>query len=198
MCAPALSAPQHVPALEGGPARRWAEHEALLECARVLLDGDERVAAAWLFGSRGRGDTDALSDIDLMVVVHDAHLEAVQQEWRALVARLGAPLLLRNLPRNAPPGGAYVLALYPGETGPLHVDWYWRGLSGAARPPATRAVVERAGVAIPHERHLCHEMGALLPHIGALRPDAGVLVPDAPREILRFIGWIERVMASGA
>ena len=32
----------------------------------------------------------------------------------------------------------------------------------------------------------------------ALRPDAGVLVPDAPREILRFIGWIERVMANGA
>src|SRR5829696_2689027 len=94
---------------------RRAEHDALLEQALALLEADDRVAAAWLFGSRGRGDADALSDIDLVVVAHDAHLEALKEERRELVARLGAPLLIQDLPRNAPPGGAYLLVLYPGE-----------------------------------------------------------------------------------
>lgn len=130
---------------------RRAEHDALLERARALLEADDRVAAAWLFGSRGRGDADALSDIDLVVVAHDAHLEAFKEERRELVSRLGAPLLIQDLPRNAPPGGAYLLVLYSGETGPLHVDWYWRGRSGAAVPHDARLVLERPSVSIPRQ-----------------------------------------------
>lgn len=130
---------------------RRAEHEAILERALDLLGADDRVAAAWLFGSRGRGEADALSDIDLVVVAHDAYLEALKEERRELVARLGAPLLVQDLPRNAPPGGAYLLVLYLGETGPLHVDWYWRGLSGAAVPHDARLVIERPCVLIPRQ-----------------------------------------------
>ncbi len=132
-------------------AARRAEHDALLERAIALLEPDERVAGAWLFGSRGRGDADALSDVDLVVVAHDEHLEALKEERRELVSRLGAPLLIQDLPRNAPPGGAYLLVLYPGQTGPLHADWYWRGLSGATVPHDARLVLERPSVAIARQ-----------------------------------------------
>jgi len=132
-------------------ALRQAEHDLLLEGARVLLECDGRVAAAWLIGSRGRGDADALSDIDLVVVAHDEHLESMKEERRALVGRLGAPLLVQDLPRNAPPGGAYLLVLYPGETGPLHIDWYWRGLTGAAVPHDARLLFERSPVSMPRQ-----------------------------------------------
>ncbi|HEV2124267.1 MAG TPA: nucleotidyltransferase domain-containing protein [Chloroflexota bacterium] len=132
-------------------ARRGAEHDALLERVRALLESDDRVAAAWLFGSRGRGDADALSDVDLVVVAHEEHLEALKRERRDIVARLGAPLLIQDLPSNAPPGGAYLLVLYPGETGPLHMDWYWRGLSGAVVPHDACLLIRRSGVTVPRE-----------------------------------------------
>jgi hypothetical protein len=116
-----------------------------------LLEADPRVATAWLVGSRGRGDADALSDIDLVVVAHDASLAELVGERRELVARLSPPLLIQDLPRNAPPGGAYLLVLYPGATGPLHVDWYWRAVSGATLPYDARPIVERPGVSLPRE-----------------------------------------------
>jgi predicted nucleotidyltransferase len=116
-----------------------------------MLEADARVAAAWLVGSRGRGDADALSDIDLVVVAHDAYLAELVSERRELVARLSPPLLIQDLPRNAPPGGAYLLVLYAGETGPLHVDWYWRAISGATLPYDARLIVERPGVSVPRQ-----------------------------------------------
>ena len=44
-----------------------AEREAWLAETIVQLEADERVDAAWLFGSLGRGDADELSDVDLFV-----------------------------------------------------------------------------------------------------------------------------------
>ena len=46
---------------------RAAERDALLARAVERLQADARVGAAWLFGSLGRGEEDALSDLDLWV-----------------------------------------------------------------------------------------------------------------------------------
>ncbi len=43
---------------------RRTEHKALLQRVVGVLQKDERVVAAWLFGSRGRQTPDELSDTD--------------------------------------------------------------------------------------------------------------------------------------
>ena len=48
---------------------RQEERTRLLQRIRVATDKDARIGAAWLQGSCARGDTDALSDLDLTVVV---------------------------------------------------------------------------------------------------------------------------------
>src|SRR5262245_21882478 len=95
---------------------------ALLELRRAerdaLLEQDPRVVAAWLFGSLGLGAGDALSELDLFVVIADEHLEAVIEARDAFIAQLGTPVQVLEAPQNAPPRGAYAMALYSGEDGP--------------------------------------------------------------------------------
>ncbi len=51
------------PAVEGGPS-----DERLVSALVSVLGGDERVAAAWVFGSRARGDAGPGSDLDVAVL----------------------------------------------------------------------------------------------------------------------------------
>ncbi len=128
---------------------RRDERAALLQRAITLLQGDERVVAAWLIGSEGRGEADELSDIDLWVVVADEHIDVVKAQRREIVARLGAPVLVLTVdaPPAAPPSGAYLLALYPGQAGALHVDWRWQPRSGATLPrQQARVLFDRVGL----------------------------------------------------
>jgi hypothetical protein len=80
--------------------------------------------------------------------VRDADVAAVLAERRAFVARPGSPLLVQDLPRNAPPGGAYLLVLYPGGAGPVHVDWYLRPYAGAVVPHDARLLFDRVGLPV--------------------------------------------------
>lgn len=120
--------------IESRVQARQSEQEVLLQQVIRLLLADERIVAAWLFGSRGRGNADVLSDLDLWVVVKDEVIEAVCSERQAYVARIGEPLLLLEAEQNAPQGGAYVMALYPGQEGVQQVDWYWQKQSDASLP----------------------------------------------------------------
>ena len=52
-----------------------AEHEALLGELRAVLAADPRVRSLWLSGSLGRGEGDAWSDIDALLVVADDALD---------------------------------------------------------------------------------------------------------------------------
>ena len=123
-------------------ARRGAR-DALLARAVAELEEDDRVVAAWLAGSLGRGDADDLSDLDLWVIVLDEHGEAMNAGRRDYAARLGRPLLLQEAPGNAPPGGAYLRALYYGQMGPVEVDWYWQPQSQARIPHDARVLFNR-------------------------------------------------------
>ena len=107
------------------------------------LKTDDSVVAAWLFGSLGRGTEDPLSDLDIFVVVKESEIGDFILNRQEKVKRAREPLLVVEAPQNRPPEGAYLMALYSGETGPHIVDWYWQSESHACIPSATRLLFER-------------------------------------------------------
>lgn len=120
------------------------ERDALLERSVEMLQADDAVTAAWLFGSLGRGNGDSLSDLDLWVGIKDNHVPQLGQARRRFAGRVGEPLLWVEAPQNAPAGGAYLMAVYPGAVaGPYQVDWYWQPESAALRPADTRLLFDR-------------------------------------------------------
>ena len=122
------------------------ERDTLLTRAKMLVEQDDRVCAAWLFGSLGRGDADEWSDIDLFVVIHEAQFEEIVAARYAYMARLDEPVLILEAPQNRPPGGVYNMALYPGEFGPHQVDWYWVRQSAAQMPTEIALWFDRVGL----------------------------------------------------
>lgn len=120
--------------------------DALLRVIQSALDGDRQVAAAWLFGSFGRGEQDDLSDLDVWLVIPDGDIEGRVAQRRAEAARYGTPLLLLEAPQNAPEGGGYLMAYYEGAVGPYQVDWYWQPRSSAAAPSAVRMLKDVVGL----------------------------------------------------
>lgn len=119
------------------------EREALLQRVTALLRADERVSGAWLAGSLGRGQADELSDIDLWLAVADEHCPAMVAARREYVGLVARPLLVEEAPEDAPAGGAHLLVLYGGQTGPQQVDWYWQAQSEARVPVDARLLFER-------------------------------------------------------
>ena len=132
---------ESVSKLEG--SRRVAERDALLDEVVLSLKSDSSVVAAWLFGSLGRGTEDALSDLDIFVVVKDEAIDDFILDRRTKVATTLNPFFFVEAPQNRPPEGAYLMALYSGETGPHIVDWYWQRESQACIPSQTRLLFER-------------------------------------------------------
>jgi len=59
---------------------------------------DERVRAMWLSGSLGRGDADAISDLDVLLAVDDGELSGFADEWREWLAAITPTLIARTLP----------------------------------------------------------------------------------------------------
>lgn len=122
------------------------ERDAWLLHTRQMLEKDSRVAAAWLFGSLGRGAADDLSDVDIFVVLDDACADAVMAQRQEHICACENPLLLLDAPQNRPPHGAYNMALYEGQYGPHQVDWYWQPQSCARIPTETRLLFDRVGL----------------------------------------------------
>ncbi|MFC7625337.1 nucleotidyltransferase domain-containing protein [Microlunatus sp. GCM10028923] len=118
---------------------------------------DERVCAAWLHGSSARGGGDALSDLDLVVVVPDELIKEIAGGPRSpvdyrhvldsprgrWVASILEPLLLLEAPQNAPAGGAFLTTLTAGADGPQQVDWEWLPRSSARRPLESVILIDR-------------------------------------------------------
>jgi predicted nucleotidyltransferase len=140
-----------------------AARAALLEMIAADLQADERIAAAWLYGSYGRATQDCVSDIDLYVVVaagwegelcarlaDDASgsltAGTTHPARRALFTRFGAPLNIHENQHNAPPGGSFSAVLYR-EPG-LIVDWMLVPQAAAHRANDTRLLFDRVGVAV--------------------------------------------------
>lgn len=125
---------------------RRLEREAQLLRTGQLLEADDRIAAAWVFGSVGRGDADDLSDLDVRVAVFDDHIQAISEGRQEYASRFGNALLFAEAPQNRPPGGAFLLTLYEGEFGPQEIDWSWLPASTAQTWPNVRILFDRAGL----------------------------------------------------
>ncbi|MDE2815445.1 MAG: nucleotidyltransferase domain-containing protein [Chloroflexota bacterium] len=127
---------------------RWRERAELLRRIDQTMRSDHRVRAAWLTGSVARGEDDALSDLDVYIVVADKAIDDFADHRRIHAARPARPILLMDNLSNAPVGGAYLLALYEGEAGPQHVDWFWQAKSTAHRPDDAKILFDRAGLPV--------------------------------------------------
>lgn len=131
------------------------QREALVEKIHRVLEADTRFAAAWLGGSLGRGDEDAVSDIDLFVVIADERADALcayQQpvasgapaDRLALFQQMGLPTSIHENHQNAPAGGSFSAVLY--RQPPIIVDWVIVPRRLAARPVDTRLLFDHAGI----------------------------------------------------
>lgn len=119
------------------------------------LTADSRFVAAWLTGSLGRDEADEVSDIDVTLVVAEAHVENLcDRRWQvsgrttpqrlALFSQFGQPVIIHENQYNAPEGGSFTFVQYA-ETA-LMVDWVLRPQATAERPAQSLLLLDHVGI----------------------------------------------------
>ena len=123
------------------------KRDTLLERLTLALQNDERVKAAWLTGSFGRGEADEWSDLDIQVIVEDEHFEQIVAQPSQLFELAGEPLLVFGIsgPSDSLPGGRFWLVMYAGA---IEVDWNIGPSSKAERAEAAVVLFDRIGVSV--------------------------------------------------
>jgi predicted nucleotidyltransferase len=125
-----------------------AARDAVVARAVVAARQDDRVAALWLHGSLARGDGDALSDVDLIVVAEPGRVAALRDDFAQLIAAVGPACLVHEAPQNAPLDGRQWNVLYDVEPLPLYVDWnLWP--AHVDRPADAKVLFQRRDAAPP-------------------------------------------------
>lgn len=77
-------------------ASRPNDLQPLLDRFVAACEQDDRVVAAFLGGSRGRGESDAYSDVDLCVIAKDEAYEALVSDRAGFVGHLGTTLFFED------------------------------------------------------------------------------------------------------
>ena len=107
------------------------------------------MAAAWVFGSEGRGDADELSDVSLFVAATvpeaDAFLTGLDASW---FAGFGDVLSIAENPAEAPEGGRSLVVAYPAPVERLVVDWWFLPADTAQIGSDARVLVDKVGVPV--------------------------------------------------
>ena len=125
-------------------ARRRTEW---LAAAVELLRDDDRVAAAWVFGSEGRGVADELSDLDLFVAFGDSVADAALASLdETAFAAFGDVLWCDDVSGDAPEGMRAFVVGYPAPVEPLTVRWWFQRVGAARLGDDVRVLVDRVGV----------------------------------------------------
>ncbi|MDJ1134466.1 nucleotidyltransferase domain-containing protein [Streptomyces iconiensis] len=75
--------------------------DGLISRISQVLQDEQRVLAAWLSGSRGRGTADAYSDVDVWLVVAADDVRDFTEDWPKLCDRI-TPTVLRQQVRGGP------------------------------------------------------------------------------------------------
>jgi len=138
----------------GTETARLAVRQRFIDSLVETLSADECYVAAWLDGSIARGDDDALSDVDLRIVVSDAAAVTLcarpwdiagytTPERLALFGRFGQPALIHENQHNASPGESFTCVIYASL---LTVDWVLIPQAVAARQPDTRLLFDKVGI----------------------------------------------------
>lgn len=112
--------------------------DPLLDEIIERLRQNESVHAAWLAGSRGRGDEDEFSDIDIWIAVDDATMQEIAHDPLTFVHNIVPTILHVNAPSIAPDGGAFLGSWVPVENAFVQVDWYLTPNSSALRAAGTK------------------------------------------------------------
>lgn len=131
--------------------------EHLLSQIVETLSNDERFVAAWLTGSYIRNDADAVSDLDLTVVIADQSSERLCQKLEQVSSQttnqrleifrqFGEPAILHENNNNAPAGGTFTFTLYAQSH--LMVDWILIPQSKASRPLEAHLLFEKSEIPI--------------------------------------------------
>lgn len=123
-----------------------------LDEAAERLHGDDRVAAAWVSGSVGRGEADAWADIDLHLVACD-EVDASELSDPKACDQFGDLVAWADCRHNAPIGGAMCFARYIVEGELVLVDWHVWPQSWAKQTPRTFPLFQRDGVELPATEH---------------------------------------------
>ncbi|HZX01720.1 nucleotidyltransferase domain-containing protein, partial [Kribbella sp.] len=106
-----------------------------LRTTTAALQADPAVVGASLVGSLGTGRADEWSDVDLLVVVEDSHLDT-------LVLPSTARTFTIDARHNGPAGTRASSAQYVVNGLPLWVDWHVHPLSRAAWPSDSKLLFE--------------------------------------------------------
>jgi predicted nucleotidyltransferase len=121
------------------------ERDDLVRFAQRIADDlseDSRIDAVWLGGSLGRGEGDALSDVDLIVIAKPGQSGEVASYVRTSLSVAGRVALVHDAPHNAPKDGGQFNVLYDRDPLPLYVDWtVWPSVD--VRPRDARVLFER-------------------------------------------------------
>lgn len=143
-----------------------ASREDLLLRIHKTLEVDPRFIAAWLGGSYGRGTQDAVSDLDLFVVIKDEFSYPICRRQAAVASgsilermelfqMFGEPANIHENHNNAPLNGTFSAVLY--HHPPVIVDWVLVPQSSAVRPNDTRLLFDKAGIPLQNFSQAKHE-----------------------------------------
>ena len=132
------------------------QRDELLAQLQTILTADQRFVAGWLVGSFGRNTADAISDLDLILVVSEsASTELCAQpaisratttpERAALFSTFGTIATLYEAHQNAPAGGTQSFVCYQGSA--LIVDWTLVPIAVAQRPVEALILFEHEPIA---------------------------------------------------
>jgi predicted nucleotidyltransferase len=129
--------------------------EVLLTSIITELSADERCMAAWLTGSSARNNADAVSDLDITVVIAEPYSEVLcarqeqvshqtTPERLALFSKFGEPALIHENNNNAPQFGTFTFVMYAGSA--LMVDWILIPQANAERPAQSRLLFDKGNI----------------------------------------------------
>jgi len=131
--------------------------EVFLQTLVDKLSANEQFVAAWLTGSFAREEQDALSDIDITLVISDEHAHKLcvrpkmvsaqtNKERYDLFSLFGQPALIHENNHNAPENGTFTFVAY--EQSAMMVDWVLRPLSGAQRPEKALMLFDKVNIPV--------------------------------------------------
>ncbi len=132
-----------------------ANREQLLAQIVAAISDDDRFVAAWLTGSYSRSNQDALSDIDISIVVSDEQGDTLchrptqvsaqtTPERMALFSKFGEIAILHENNHNAPDGGTFTNVIYAKTA--LIIDWIIIPRKMAQRPSPSHLLFDRVGI----------------------------------------------------
>ena len=110
-------------------------HETLAKLEAHFL-ADSRCAAMYLWGSLGKGNADSFSDVDVAIVIHDEHYQAVKSELQSVCERLCGPLLAW-LPEGERPHTCNFAFLFAYDDEVLLYDCFLSSVTAAHEGPGS-------------------------------------------------------------